>query len=103
MQQGSLITPRWPEGRMIEELLQRFDPRVILCINALPKFGQIYTAKDVWQCDCCTNVYCELEELKVFGGTLSNVPLTVDFYVELAPVQQEIMDEVNEILQGHPV
>ena len=101
MQQGSLVTPRWNKGQMIQEILSRW-PAMVLVIQSLPEFGQIYTVKFAGlHCEKCNRVHIVVEELVVIPATCvdSGVEygLPADFYIEVDPPQENVQQVVEDI------
>lgn len=86
---------------MIQQLIRlvRGDRNILSQIANLPTFGEIYMATNIRTCECCSIVHCNLLELKIFKHPLlEGTGLPTWFYVELAPPQQDVIDEVNKIL-----
>lgn len=104
MQQGSLVTPRWTTNQMLHKLVDIYGPMTLmLLLRNLPEHGQIYTAKAVGvHCKSCNRVEVELEEVQVFIPQFKH-SLLAEFYVEVAPPQENVQSMVDEIIIETPV
>lgn len=104
MQEGSLVTPRWTHDQMLQKLAQIYNPiALMLMLRSLPDHGQIYTAKTVAvHCKSCNRIEVELEEIQVFAPEFKH-SLLAEFYVEVAPPQENVQSIVDKIIIETPV
>lgn len=103
MQVGSLVTPRWNEEQMWNQIKARIPKYAHPFITNLPIFGQVYTIKTVGGiCPCCGGRLVTLEEIVVVqippGAIMTEKGLYMDFYVEIDPPQENVQEIVNEVL-----
>lgn len=101
MQPGSLVTPRWPKDQMVAKIVQLIGLWALDSIVELPEYGQLYTIATVsGVCPCCNRCTCMLEEVKVF---VFNKGLYEEFYVEIAPPQENVQSMVDQIIEDTPI
>lgn len=107
MQAGSLVTPRWNKAQMIEEIGKRW-PMLLMTINQLPEFGQIYEVTYIGKhCPTCKVIHVLIAGVVVTRPrnmeTNMELGLWPDFYVEIDPPQENVQSMVDKIIIETPV
>lgn len=108
MQVGSLVTPRWPKGQLMEKLCSIWDFRMLKLIQELPEQGQIYTVNFIGpHCKKCKHEVVVVDEVHIFGPIvpllMQEYGLPPEFYVEVDPPQENVQETVNQIIEQSSV
>ena len=100
MKPGSLVAPRCTKHQMIQKLGIDGGTKLLQYIINLPDKDQIYTVKEVnMRCKCGKCKIKEdivIEELQIFSAPIAEYGLPENYYVELAPPDENIKSIVED-------